>query len=231
MAMQKPLCVVLSGSGISAESGIPTYRGAEGLWEGHSLEEIATPEAWEKNPGKVLRFYNERRQKLRQVLPNPGHQALVELEKTHEVQIITQNVDDLHERAGSSSVLHLHGELRKAQSSLNPNWQIDLGDKDIELGDLCPEGSQLRPAVVWFGEIVNGIAESEILVNRADVLIVVGTSLQVYPAAALAFLAPAPARKFVVDPNLAPGTLPADFEAFPEPASTGLPKVVQALRG
>ncbi|MCH8474581.1 MAG: NAD-dependent deacylase [Opitutales bacterium] len=228
--MKKPLCIVLSGSGISAESGIPTYRGAEGLWEGHSLEEIATPAAWERNPEKVLRFYNERRRKLRQVSPNAGHRALVELEKTHRVEIITQNVDDLHERAGSSSVIHLHGELRKAQSSANPDWKTPLGDQDIHPGDLCPEGSQLRPAVVWFGEIVEGIAEAEALLTKADALIVVGTSLQVYPAAGLAFLAPPHARKFVVDPNLAPGSLPPDFQAFPEAATTGLPKVVDLLQ-
>ncbi|MCC5789597.1 MAG: NAD-dependent deacylase [Opitutales bacterium] len=228
--MEKPLCIVLSGSGISAESGIPTYRGAEGLWEGYPLEEIATPTAWERNPEKVLRFYNERRQKLRQVNPNTGHRALVDLEKTHQVEIITQNIDDLHERAGSTSIIHLHGELRKAQSSANPDWKTPLGDRDIHLGDLCPKGSQLRPAVVWFGEIVQGVAKAEALVNQADVLIVVGTSLQVYPAAGLAYVAPDHARKFVVDPNLDPQNLPPEFLVYQEPASTGLPKIVKTLQ-
>jgi len=146
--------VVISGAGISAESGLKTFRGADGLWRGYRPEEVACPEAWRRNPGLVFGFYNERRKAVREAQPNAAHRALVELERAHDVRIVTQNVDDLHERAGSTRVLHLHGEIRKARSTLDPTLVTHLGDGDINLGDRCAQGSQIRPHIVWFGESV-----------------------------------------------------------------------------
>ena len=187
--------VVLTGAGISAESGLQTFRGPDGLWEGHRVEDVATPEAWAANPGLVLEFYNQRRRGVRQAQPNAAHLALVDLEGAYDVRIVTQNVDDLHERAGSSNVLHLHGEVRKARSTRDSSLIRDLDDSDIHLGDLCERGSQLRPHIVWFGEMVPAMDEAVELVAEADVLLVVGTSLQVYPAAGLVFEAPRRARR------------------------------------
>jgi NAD-dependent protein deacetylases, SIR2 family len=182
--------VVLSGAGISAESGLQTFRGADGLWEGHRVEDVATPEAWAADPGLVLEFYNKRRRAVREAEPNVAHRALVDLERAYDVRIVTQNVDDLHERAGSSQVLHLHGEVLKARSTRNPRLVWHLGERDIKLGDVCELGSQLRPHIVWFGEMVPAMDDAVELVAEADVLLVVGTSLQVYPAAGLVFEAP-----------------------------------------
>jgi NAD-dependent deacetylase len=183
VAIKKKL-IILSGAGISAESGIKTFRDSDGLWEGHNVLDVATPEGWRKNPELVLDFYNQRRRQLHEVKPNLGHQILADLEKHFEVQIITQNVDNLHEQAGSSNVLHLHGELFKVRSVNNENvilhWEHDLhwGDKDSH-------GHQLRPHIVWFGEAVPALDAAIALVQKAEILIVIGTSLQVYPAAGL----------------------------------------------
>ncbi len=183
--------VVLTGAGISAESGLGTFRDNGGLWEQHSVYDVATPEAFERDPELVLRFYNDRRRQLGEVEPNFAHQALAQLEHTHRVSIITQNIDDLHERAGSTQVLHLHGELTKARSTADPALIYDIGYAPITREDRCALGSPLRPHVVWFGELVPMIAPATEVVSQADYLLVIGTSLQVYPAAGLvAYTAP-----------------------------------------
>jgi NAD-dependent deacetylase len=221
--------VVLSGAGISAESGLQTFRGADGLWEGHRVEDVATPEAWAANPGLVLDFYNQRRRAVRAATPNAAHEALVDLEQAYDVQIVTQNVDDLHERAGSSRVLHLHGEIMLARSTGNPSLICHLGDRDIQLGDVCTSGSQLRPHIVWFGEMVPAMEEAVEIVGDADVLLVVGTSLQVYPAAGLVFEAPSKARRIVVNPDVPQRVNGPQFEVVAEPATVGVPRVVAGL--
>jgi NAD-dependent deacetylase len=179
--------VVLTGAGISAESGLKTFRDSDGLWNGHRIEEVATPEAWERQPSKVLEFYNERRRGLLEALPNEAHKALVSLEEHFDVQIITQNVDDLHERAGSKNVLHLHGELLKMRSTGDPELVYEILD-DISIGQLAEDGAQLRPDIVWFGEPVPRIEEAADIVSSADLFVIIGTSLQVYPAAGLIHL-------------------------------------------
>lgn len=193
--------VVLTGAGVSAESGLATFRDNGGLWEQESVYEVATPEAFERNPAKVLRFYNERRGQLQNLHPNAAHRALAELESTHRVTIVTQNVDDLHERAGSSQVIHLHGEITKARSSADPELIYEIGYKAIELGEHCEKGSQLRPHVVWFGELVPMMDVAAEVVAMADRLLVVGTSLQVYPAAGLASLVDFDVPVTVIDPG------------------------------
>ncbi len=223
--------VVLTGAGISAESGIKTFRDGDGLWENHRIEDVATPEAWKRNPVLVQEFYNQRRRQLLTVTPNAGHLGLVELEKKFDVQIITQNVDDLHERAGSSHVLHLHGELRKARSERYPDLVYDW-DRDLVMGDLCERGTQLRPFIVWFGESVPMIEIAAKITETADMLLIIGTSLQVYPAAGLMIHAPESIPVYYIDlkPQL-------NFElkkmrnvtVVEEPASTGVEKVRQML--
>jgi NAD-dependent deacetylase len=197
--MKKKL-VVLSGAGISAESGIQTFRDSDGLWEGHNVMDVATPEGYRKNPALVLDFYNKRRQQLLTVKPNEAHFILAELENDFNVQIITQNVDDLHERAGSSKVLHLHGELLKVRSSKNHtqilDWKIDLLDSDKD-----DEGFNLRPHIVWFGEDVPALEEAVQLTYKADLYLVIGTSLQVYPAAGLIDFVPKKTTIYYIDPN------------------------------
>lgn len=193
---------------MSAESGLRTFRDNDGLWEDHRVEEVATPEAWERNRALVLRFYNERRKALLGAEPNAGHRIIASWEKRFRVTVITQNVDDLHERAGSTDVLHLHGELMKARSTLDPGLVVTLDHWELKDGDLCPKGSQLRPHIVWFGEHVALMPQAAHIVAGADILVVVGTSLQVYPAASLAFLPAARCRRFLVDPR------PAAVEGF-----------------
>lgn len=193
--------VVISGAGISAESGIATFRDSNGLWENHDVMEVASFDGWKKNPALVLEFYNQRRKQVLNCSPNKAHQLLAELEKDFSVQIITQNVDDLHERAGSSQVLHLHGELLKAQSTLDKKF-VCRWENDITLNDKCENGSQLRPFIVWFGEEVPLIHKAAALVAQADILLVIGTSLLVYPAANLIYEAPKSAAKFIIDPNI-----------------------------
>ena len=199
--MKKKNLVILSGAGISAESGINTFRDSNGLWENHRVEDVASPEGFEKNPKLVLDFYNARREQLSEVSPNDAHQILAELEKKFNVEIITQNVDDLHERAGSTNVLHLHGELLKARNILNSDKIIDWKG-DMKIGDLDERGIQLRPHIVWFGEMVPELENAAEKVAQADFLIIVGTSLQVYPAAGLVEFAPENCQIFVIDPNL-----------------------------
>jgi NAD-dependent deacetylase len=226
--MKKRHVVVLSGAGISAESGIDTFRGKGGLWEGASVTDVATPEAWEKNPSRVLRFYNERRKNVLVAEPNEAHRALRDLEDIFNVTIITQNIDDLHERAGSSNVIHLHGEILKSRSSAHESLLYPcLGD--LALGDLCERGVQLRPHVVWFGEPVPMMDRAIERAKTADFFIVVGTSLEVYPAASLIDYVPYENPKFVIDP--APnGLADESFRVIQASASEGVPIVVQQLR-
>jgi NAD-dependent deacetylase len=193
--------VVFTGAGISAESGIKTFRDSNGLWENYRIEDVATPEAWRNNPVLVQTFYNERRKQLLEVEPNAAHVALVELEKYYKVNIITQNVDDLHERAGSKNVLHLHGELRKSRSTVNPALVYPIKDWELKMGDKCALGSQLRPHIVWFGEMVPEMDHAIAITQFADILIVIGSSLQVYPAAGLLQYAQPDIEKFLIDPK------------------------------
>jgi NAD-dependent deacetylase len=197
--MKKKL-VILTGAGISAESGIKTFRDAGGLWEGQSVMDVATPEGWQKNPKLVLDFYNQRRQQLHEVQPNLGHKILAELENNFEVFIITQNVDNLHEKAGSSNVLHLHGELFKVRSTVDTNYILDW-EGDLNFGDLDNKGNQLRPHIVWFGEEVPALEEALEITQNADIFVVIGTSLQVYPAAGLIEFANPEIPVYYVDPK------------------------------
>ena len=199
------------------------------LLRGHRPEEVACPEARQRNPGLVLDFYNERRRAVREAQPNAAHLALVDLEKRFEVRIVTQNVDDLHERDGPASVLHLRGEILMARSTKNPKLVKHLGDRDIHLGNLCEHGSPLRPHIVWFGEMVSAMEEAARIVASADVLIVVGTSLVVYPAASLVFEAPAHARRMVVNPEIPDAVAGRDFECHTATASQAVPKIVAEL--
>lgn len=192
--------VVLTGAGMSAESGIKTFRDADGLWEGHDVMEVASPQGFAKNPKLVLDFYNQRRKQLFGVIPNYAHKALAELEQHYKVSIITQNVDDLHERAGSSKIIHLHGELLKARSIFDTDIIYDCND-DIKLGDLCPRGYQLRPHIVWFGEEVPMIETAMEICATADILLIIGTSMQVYPAAGLLHYAPPDIPVYFIDPK------------------------------
>lgn len=192
--------VVLTGAGISAESGIRTFRDAGGLWEGHRIEDVATPQAWRRNPKMVLDFYNERRKQLLDVRPNAAHRALVSLENEYDVVVITQNVDDLHERAGSSAVIHLHGELLKSRSSHNDALIYDCTG-DIMMGDCCENGFQLRPHIVWFGEMVPQLENAILEITDADIVIVIGSSMQVYPAASIVGYASQHAEIYYIDPK------------------------------
>ena len=221
--------VVLTGAGVSAESGIRTFRDTNGLWEDHRVEDVASPEGFARNPELVLDFYNQRRAQARTVQPNAAHRALAGFEEAPgwRVSIITQNVDDLHERAGSTDVLHLHGMLNQMRSVADDTIAYDCPG-EIRLGDLAPDGQQLRPHIVWFGELVPAIEEAAETVAAADVLLVVGTSLQVYPAAGLLHYAPATCPVFVIDPHQ-PEAGRRDVRYVAEPASTGVPKVLQEL--
>ena len=227
--MQK--IVVLTGAGISAESGISTFRDSDGLWENHRIEDVATPEGWRRNPTLVQEFYNQRRRRLTEVEPNAGHLALAELEKKFEVHIVTQNVDDLHERAGSTHVMHLHGELLKVRSDRHEHL-VYTWDKDLIMGDLCERGSQLRPHIVWFGEAVPLLESAAKLAEEADIFIIVGTSLQVYPAASLMVYASRQIPFYYIDPrpqaNAELSRMPK-LQIIAEPATIGLPKVVAEL--
>jgi len=223
--------VVLTGAGISAESGLNTFRDVDGLWEGHDVMTVASIQGWQDDPELVLSFYNERRKKLLSILPNKGHEALVTLAKHHDVTIITQNVDDLHERAGSEKILHLHGELLKVQSTENSSliypWKTDL-----VLGDTCELGAQLRPFIVWFGEDVPKLDEAISHVIAADAVIIVGTSMSVYPAAGLVSFAQASANIYYIDPkpnmNEALSVL-SNLTVIKTTAVEGLPKLIMKL--
>lgn len=222
--------VVLSGAGISAESGLATFRDAGGLWEGHNVLEVASPEGWLKNPELVLNFYNERRKAAFQAKPNIGHTALAKLEEDFEVTIITQNVDELHERAGSTNVVHLHGKLSEAKSSVDDNLIYHIGAKPICIGDVCDKGSQLRPNIVWFGELVPMIEVAARITEKADILIVVGTSMVVYPAASLIDFVRHDAPIYVVDPNTPMVRQKSNITFIRDRATTGLEKVAKELR-
>lgn len=219
--------VVLTGAGVSAESGIKTFRDSDGLWEGHNVMEVASPEGFAKNPKAVLEFYNQRRQQLLTVQPNAAHKALVDLEKKHEVTIITQNVDDLHERAGSTNVIHLHGELLKVRSTADENLVLQWKE-DLNIGDLCEKGYQLRPHIVWFGEMVPLLNTAASIVEEADILIIIGTSMQVYPAAGLMQYAKPEVPMYFIDPK--PSISETNrIKVYAENASIGVPKVVKGL--
>jgi NAD-dependent deacetylase len=225
----KKKIVILTGAGMSAESGLKTFRDADGLWEGHDVMEVASPEGYRKNPELVLDFYNQRRRQLLKVEPNMAHLALAELEAYYEVTIITQNVDDLHERAGSSHVVHLHGELLKVRSSHNKNLILDW-KTDLHLGDYCENGYQLRPHIVWFGEEVPLMEQAMEITQNADVLIIIGTSMQVYPAAGLVNYAPNEIPIYFVDPR--PNIGSRDFrnlKVISQTAVNGVPDLVREL--
>jgi NAD-dependent deacetylase len=221
--------VVLTGAGISAESGISTFRDAGGLWEGHDVMEVASPEGWRKNRALVLDFYNQRRKQALTTKPNAGHLALVDLERHFDVTIVTQNVDNLHEQAGSSKVVHLHGELFKVRSTLDEHLVYDLDGWELKEGDVCEKGSQLRPHIVWFGEMVPMMEEAAKVTARADIFMVVGTSLVVYPAAGLLDMVPFSTPKFIIDPNMPVSKGNRYLHLIEEPASTGVPKVRDIL--
>ncbi|HEV7229807.1 MAG TPA: NAD-dependent deacylase [Bacteroidia bacterium] len=193
--------VVFTGAGISAESGIKTFRDTDGLWEEYKISDVATPEAWVKNASLVIDFYNQRRKQVLQAKPNEAHLTLSKLEEQFEVHIITQNIDDLHERAGSSRVLHLHGEILKSRSTADPALIYPIQGWELKLGDKCSKGSQLRPHIVWFGESVPNMERAQHIASRADIFIIIGTSLNVYPAAGLVEYAPEETPKYLVDPN------------------------------
>lgn len=222
--MKKKL-VVLTGAGISAESGIATFRDSGGLWEGYKVEDAATPEGWKKNPALVLEFYNERRKAGLQAKPNRGHEILVELEKHFEVTIVTQNVDNLHERAGSSNIIHLHGSLFESRSTKDENLIYPINGWELNVGDTCELGSQLRPNIVWFGEMVPMIEVAAHHAAQADFFLVVGTSMVVYPAAGLIHYVPVESPKFVVDPNMPEVGMIPYVTMIKEMGSTGLAKV------
>ncbi len=221
--------VVLSGAGMSAESGVSTFRDSNGLWHNHRIEEVATPAAWENNPKLVLEFYNQRRKQLFEVEPNAGHKALVKLEEKFNVQIITQNVDDLHERAGSTNVLHLHGELKKARSTLDPTLVYTLDHWELNWGDKCEKGSQLRPHIVWFGESVPLIGEAVNIISGADVVLVIGTSMVVYPAAGLIGYAADAIPKYYIDPKAFHVSGISKLTAIREKAGSAVPRLVEEL--
>lgn len=221
--------VVLTGAGISAESGIKTFRDSDGLWEEYRIEDVATYEAWVRNPGLVLDFYNKRRMQLATVEPNAAHYALVGLEQRYEVQIITQNVDDLHERAGSSKILHLHGELTKVRSTGDSQLVTYIGYREIIQGDLCEKGYQLRPHIVWFGEAVPLIEEAAELTSQADILIVIGTSLLVYPAAGLINYTRPECAIYLVDPGDLQVSGIKKLTYIQEKAGVGVPGLVNKL--
>jgi NAD-dependent deacetylase len=219
---------VLTGAGISAESGLKTFRDSDGLWEGYDIEEVATPQAWRRNPALVQEFYNMRRKSVLEAEPNLAHYALAALEEKYKVTIITQNIDDLHERAGSTDVLHLHGIITRSQSSLNPNLTYPIEGWELKMGEKCELGSQLRAHVVWFGEAVPMIEDAAIVCRKADLFILVGSSLAVYPAAGLVNYVPWEVPKYIVDPNI-PYLPSENFIKIEEKATVGVPKLISEL--
>jgi len=223
----KKTIVVLTGAGISAESGISTFRDSDGLWEQYRVEDVATPEGYAKDKALVLDFYNQRRRQLATVEPNEGHRQLVRLEEYYDVQIVTQNVDNLHERAGSKNVMHLHGELTKARSERNDDLITDIGYNDIHLGDKASDGAQLRPHIVWFGEAVPNIEPAAQMCEGCDYFVVVGTSMNVYPAAGLIHYLPRESPCYLVDPKAV--AISRQIKIFQEKAGTGVKKVVDEL--
>ncbi len=221
--------VVLTGAGISAESGLKTFRDMGGLWEEYDVMEVASVDGWEKNPQLVLEFYNQRRKQMVQAKPNNGHIVLAELQKEFNVDIITQNVDDLHERAGSKNVLHLHGELKKARSSIDETDVFEIVGDGIKWGDKCKKGSQIRPHIVWFGEMVPAMTIANEIVSKADYFAVIGTSLNVYPAAGLLFIVNEDVPKFLIDPETVSVASGTNMHLIKENASTGVMKLRDVL--
>ena len=221
--------VVFTGAGISVESGLPTFRGTDGLWEGHNIMDVATPEAWKRDPELVQSFYNKRRLDCLSAQPNRAHIKLADLEKDYDIQIITQNIDDLHERAGSTKVLHLHGQIMKSQSSLNPNFIYDIDGETINMGDKCEMGSQLRPHVVWFGEPVPNMEVASEFARNADVFITIGTSLQVYPAANLIYETKVGCKVILIDPDAENYQVPPLVIKISETASVGVDYLADIL--
>jgi NAD-dependent deacetylase len=221
--------VVLTGAGMSADSGLKTFRDSDGLWEGHDIREVATPQAWERDKELVLEFYNQRRKQEHSVDPNKGHKALAQLEEAYDVTIITQNVDSLHERAGSSDVIHLHGQLSKVRSEKDPSLVYDIGGDTIEVGDTAEDGAQLRPHVVWFGEPVPNMEKAAEIVPQADILIVIGTSLVVYPAAGLVDLVTAGVPKYIIDPSTPELRNFLGWEHIKKRAAEGTPELVEKI--
>ena len=227
--MSKQKIVVLTGAGMSAESGLKNFRDENGLWEGHDVMQVASPQGFAQNPELVLEFYNQRRRQLLDVSPNKGHLALAELEQGFDVSIVTQNVDNLHEKAGSSHVVHLHGELFKVRSTVNENHVLDW-EKDLILGDTDDHGHQLRPHIVWFGEMVPMLETAAQITQQAEILIIIGTSMQVYPAASLIHYAPDETPIYFVDPK--PNIRSTDFNnltVIPKTAAEGVPELVEQL--
>lgn len=227
--MKKKKIVVFTGAGISAESGLKTFRDSGGLWEEYKVEDVATPEAWEKDPEMVLTFYNKRLKQVMNAQPNPAHHAIVELEKKFDVQIITQNIDDLHERAGSKNVLHLHGEITKSRSSVDDALIYNVKNGEIRSGEKCEKGSQLRPHIVWFGEYVPYMDEAAKLSAAAEIFIIIGTSLNVYPAAGLVDFVPGPVPKYLIDPQAVTKDYTQNIVIKRERAGIAVPELVKNL--
>jgi len=226
--MKKPKIVILTGAGISAESGIQTFRDANGLWNNYDIMEVASPDGWKKHPEVVLEFYNQRRRQLLKVKPNPAHLSITELQKYFDVDIITQNVDDLHERAGNKNVLHLHGELLKVRSEKNENLIYEW-KKDLKLGDLGEDGNQLRPHIVWFGETVPNISKATEIAQKADIFIIVGTGMQVYPAAGLIHYLKPDTEIIYIDPDPKPLPVNLPLQTVKGKAGEKLPEAVEKL--
>lgn len=220
---------MFTGAGISAESGIRTFRDSNGLWRNYRFEEVASPAAWRNNPELVMEFYNLRRKQLFEVEPNPGHMALVKLEEKYDVQIVTQNVDDLHERAGSTRVLHLHGELKKARSTRFPNLVYELTHWELKIGDTCEKGAQLRPHIVWFGEEVPEFPKAVAMVQEADIMLIIGTSLNVYPAAGLLNYVRPNCPKYLIDPKAENVEHIGGLTVIRKTAGEGVPELVAKL--
>lgn len=227
-AMSQRKLIVFTGAGVSAESGLRTFRDQDGLWEQYHIEDVATPGAWRKDPAMVLHFYDLRRKQVIDAKPNAAHVAIARLEHHFQVDVITQNIDDLHERAGSTRVLHLHGEIMQARSTIDPSIVVDLNRPSLRIGDKCPLGSQLRPHIVWFGEEVPLLPQAISLVMKADFLLIVGTSLNVYPAAGLIHYAPPECTVFLVDPHEVPITR-SNVVHVRKTASTGVPELAAEL--
>lgn len=227
--MERKKLVVLTGAGISAESGLKTFRDSDGLWEGYDIEEVATATAWRRNPALVQAFYNERRKNVQEAIPNKAHYGLAELEKDFDVQIITQNIDDLHERAGSTNVLHLHGEIFKMRSEKNEQLIYPV-QGEIKMGDLAEDGAQLRPNIVWFEEPVPMIEAAAALVKKADIFVIVGTSLVVYPAAGLVNYAPFSIPKFIVDKSVPYAVRLPHLTIIEAPATAGVAELKNKLQ-
>ncbi|MBK8846678.1 MAG: NAD-dependent deacylase [Bacteroidetes bacterium] len=221
--------VVFTGAGVSAESGIKTFRDSNGLWEEHRIEDVATPEAWQRNPELVQSFYNDRRKQLLEVEPNQAHYSIANLTNYFSTKVITQNVDDLHERAGSKNVLHLHGELRKSRSTVNPSLVYDIPGWELGMGDTCAMGSQLRPHIVWFGEAVPLMEHAIMQAQDADIFIVIGSSLEVYPAASLIEFAPENCVKYFIDPNARKLGHIQNLHVIKGTAASEVPKLVEHL--